>query len=178
MAESRTRFGPANAGCEVLVFREGLLSAVAHDLLLRVTELEIVVDPGAPSVTARLDAGSLRVVTAMREGRALPEALRPQDVREIEATISHEILRAPRFPEILFVSRQVRPRDRGYEVQGTLTLAGATLPLVLAVRREHGRLETETTLHQADFGIRPYRAMLGAIRVKPDVVVRAFTPAP
>jgi hypothetical protein len=32
-------------------------------------------------------------------------------------------------------------------------------------------------LHQPDFGIRPYRAMLGALKVKAGVVVRASIPA-
>jgi polyisoprenoid-binding protein YceI len=162
----------------VLVFREGLLSAVAHDLFVRVTALEIAVDLGPPAVTARLDASSLRVVSAMRDGRALPDALAPADVRKIEATIASEILRAPRFPEIHFASTEVRPTPGGYEVRGALTLGGATRPLVLSVRREGGGLATETTIHQPDFGIVPYRAMLGTLRVKPDVVVRAFAPAP
>jgi hypothetical protein len=32
------------------------------------------------------------------------------------------------------------------------------------------------TFLQPNCGIRPYRAMLGAIRVKPDVVIRASVP--
>jgi hypothetical protein len=48
---------------------------------------------------------------------------------------------------------------------------------VLAVRREGERLATSVRLHQPDFGIAPYRAMLGALRVKADVVVRASVPA-
>lgn len=178
MEGSRTVYGPANARCEVLVFREGLLAAVAHDLLLRVTGFEISVDLGAPAVTARFDADSLRVVTAMRDGRALPDALGRADVRKIEATIASEILHAPRFPRIRFVSTEVDPTPGGYDVHGALTLGGTTRALVLSVHREGGGLASEVTLHQPDFGIEPYRAMLGALRVKPDVVVRAFAAAP
>ena len=95
-------FGADHATCEVLTFREGFLAAMAHDLLLRVGAFELAIDPDAPSVSARLDARSLRVVSALRDGRPLPGVLRPADVRDIEATIAGTVLRAPRFPEIRF----------------------------------------------------------------------------
>ena len=159
------------------MFREGLLSAAAHDLLLRVEVFEIAIDRESRSVVARLDARSLRVVTAMRDGRALRGALRPADVREIEATVAREILRASRHPEIRFGSTAIAPAPGGgWDVRGSLTLVGATRPLTLAVRRDGDRLATEATVHQPDFGIRPYRAMLGALRVRPDVHVRASVP--
>ena len=178
MEGSRAVLAPPQARCEVLVLREGLLSAVAHDLLLRVTAFEIAVDLGTLGVVARLDPASLRVVTALRDGRPLPDALRPGDVREIEATIAGEILRAPRHREIRFASTRVLPTARGYDVHGTLELRGVARPLALDVRRADGRLETEATLHQPDFGIAPYRAMLGTLRVRADVVVRVSTPEP
>ncbi len=170
-------FGPDRASCEVLVFRDGVLSAVAHDLVLRATRLEVDVDPERPAVSARVDATSLRVATAMRDGLPLPGALKPSDVREIEATIAATILRARAAPEIRFASTAVSRRDGGFDVLGSLTLVGATREVALVVRRDGDRLTAETTLHQPSFGIRPYRAMLGALRVKPDVVVRASIPA-
>jgi polyisoprenoid-binding protein YceI len=169
-------FGPEVASCEVLTFREGLLSLVAHDLLLRVTAFEISVDPATQAVAARFDAASLRVVTAMRDGRPLPGALREADARGIEATIADTVLRARRFPEIRFVSTAVSPGERGYQVRGSLTLAGATRQVAPAVRREAGRLSAEVQLRQPDFGIRPYSAMLGTLRVKAGVIVRVSVP--
>jgi hypothetical protein len=105
--------GPESARCEVLVFREGLLATVGHDLLLRATALEISVDADVPSVSARIDARSLHVVTALRDGRPLPDALRPADVRDIERAIAGEVLRAVRFPEIRLVSTRVEQTDAG-----------------------------------------------------------------
>lgn len=171
-------FGPAGgATLEVLTFREGVLAAAAHDLLLRASEFEIAVDPAGPSVEARVVAASLRVVGALRDGRALPGALSPADVRDIERTIASTVLGASRFPEIRFVSAAVSPRADGFEVRGALSVAGATREIAVPVRRAGGLLLAEAALHQPDFGIRPYRAMLGALRVKPDVVVRASIPA-
>jgi polyisoprenoid-binding protein YceI len=170
-------FGPDAASCEVLTFRAGLLSPVAHDLVLRVTVFEISVVPESRAVGARFDPASLRVVTAMRDGRPLPRALSDSNKREIESTIESTVLRTHLFPEIHFASKAAVPREYGYDACGMLTLAGATRELAFAVRREAGRLAAECWLHQPDFGIRPYTAMLGALRVKADVLVRVSIPA-
>lgn len=170
-------FGADTATCEVLTFREGFLSAMAHDLLLRVGAFELAIDPDAPSVSARLDARSLRVVSALRDGRPLPGALRSTDVRDLEATIAGTVLRAPRFPEIRFTSTAVSRTGDGYEVRGALVLCGATRELAVPVRRDGDRLRAEVTIDQPAFGIRPYTAMLGTLRVRPDVVVRVSVPA-
>jgi polyisoprenoid-binding protein YceI len=170
-------FGPDVATLEVLTFREGVLSAMAHDLLLRATAFEVTVDPDAPAVVAVVEAASLRVVTALRDGRPLPGALSAGDVLDIEANIKGTMLRARRFPEVRFASSEVVRREDGADVRGALSLAGVSRPIVLAVRREGEWLATSVRLHQPDFGIAPYRAMLGALRVKPDVVVRVSVPA-
>jgi polyisoprenoid-binding protein YceI len=169
-------FGPEIASCEVLVFREGLLSAVGHDLLLRATAFEIAIDLERPAISVLVEASSLRVVSAMRDGRPLPGALGPADVRDIEATTAAKVLRAPRFPRIRFESAAVSRLGAGYQVQGSLALAGVTRPMAFPVRREGARLTAAVTVHQPDFGIRPYRTMMGALRVRPDVLVRASVP--
>jgi polyisoprenoid-binding protein YceI len=174
---SATTFGPDRASIEVLVFREGLLSAAGHDLLLRAAAFEIAVERGVPSVTVRVDPASLRVVAALRDGRPLPGALSPHDAGEIEATIASTVLRVRRFPELRFASSDVSLEGDGHRIRGTLTLAGVTRDLVVQARRESDRLVAEVPLQQPDFGIRPYTAMLGALRVKPGVVVRASLPA-
>jgi polyisoprenoid-binding protein YceI len=169
-------FGPDQATCEVLTFKEGLLSPVAHDLILRVTSFRIVLDPAAPAVTAEFDASSLRVITALRGGQPLPGALRPADAKEIETIIARDVLRASRFPVIRFVSTAAARTEAGYEVAGRLTLAGATRALDLRARRDDGRLTAEARVRQPDYGIRPYRAMLGTLRVQPEVLVRVTIP--
>ncbi len=170
-------FGPDAASCEVLTFREGLLSPLAHDLVLRATGFEISVDPESRAVSGRFDPRSLRVVTAMRDGRPLPQALSDANKKEIEATIEREVLNPRLFPEIRFASKAAVLRGRGYDVRGMLTLAGTTREVAFPVRREGEKLTAELWLHQPDFGIRPYTAMLGTLRVKGDVLVRVSVPA-
>lgn len=168
--------GPDAARCEVLVFREGLLSAVGHDLLLRVERFELRAEPGA-SVEGSFDPASLRVVGALRDGRPLPGALSAGDVRKIEEAIAREVLDVRRFPEIRFASTAVTARGAEADVAGRLELHGTSRPLLAVVRRAGERRVAEVRLRQPDFGIRPYTALFGAIKVKPEVVVRVSVPA-
>jgi YceI-like domain len=166
------RFGPDTATCEVFTFREGVLAAVGHDLKLRAERFEIEAD--GHSVHARFDAASLRVVAAMRGGREDPESLSERDRREIERSCAGEVLEAHRFPEITFTSNEMR-HDA---VQGTLVLHGRELAGHAAIRRDGDRAIVEVEIDVRRFGIRPYTAMLGALRVSPMVRVVVTTPWP
>jgi hypothetical protein len=167
------RLDPSTAECLVFTYKEGLLSAVAHDLRLRVERFTIAVDAAAWHVDARFDAGSLRVVGVMREGVVHPDELGAGDRRTIEQNVVREVLHADRHPEIRFTSDGAVARGDVVEVRGTLALHGVARPLVVPVRRDAaGTWTAEARLHQPDFGIRPYRAMLGTLRVQSHVVVR------
>ena len=62
--------------------------------------------------------------------------------------------------------------DGGYDLGGELTLHGVTRPLSAQTRVVAGRQQLEVTLHQPDFGITPYRAMLGTLKIQANVTVR------
>jgi len=170
--------GPDDALCVILTFRDGVLAAAAHDLVLRVTDFEIDVDPAEPAVRARFGAASLRLVASLRDGHRVagPGASERQ---EIERTAAETVLQAGRHPQIRFRSTAVSARaDGGYDVTGDLSLAGRTRPVTAEVHRKGDRLVGEVRLHQPDFGIAPYSAMFGAIKVKADVFVRVSIPDP
>jgi hypothetical protein len=168
-------FDASSAECLIFTFKEGLLSAVAHDLKLRVERFEVSVDPD--SVSARFEAASIRVVCARKHGADAPGTLSDKDRREIEANLEKDVLAARKFAEIRFTSTRVEPAPDGYRVAGTLSLHGRERPLTVAVRREGERLVADVTLHQPDYGIKPYSAMLGTLKIKPDVQVRLSLPA-
>jgi YceI-like domain len=170
-------FDAATARCTVLTWREGLLSAVGHDLALGVTRFEIRVDEVARRVEARFDSGSLRVLSALREGRELPGALDERERRQIEEAVARDVLDAGRHPEIRFVSTTVDDDGSGFRAAGTLALHGVDRPVVVPVRRAAAWWVAEARLHQPDWGIVPYRALLGALRVRADVLVRVELPA-
>lgn len=168
-------FDASTAECLVFTYKAGLLAGVAHDLKLRVERFGIAI--AAEGIRARFDAASLRVVCAQVGGKDDPGALSDRDRREIETTIARDVLDARRHPAIEFRSGPVAPVGDP-EIAGTLSIRGRDRPLILEVRRDGDRAVIETAVHQPDFGIRPYTAMLGALRIRPDVRVRVTTPWP
>lgn len=166
------RFDPTNAECLVFTFKEGLLSAIAHDLKIRVASFSVEHDEAAGRVVARFDARSLRVVTAMKDGAESPGALSDGNKAEIERTIRKEVLDDARHPEIVFTSSAIVAAGGAHRVEGTLALHGRTRAIVITVENEGARKVATARIHQPDFGIKPYSAMLGTLKIKPDVEIR------
>jgi hypothetical protein len=170
------RFDAASAECLVFTQKAGLLSGVAHDLKLRVERFEVTLEDGA--ISARFDAASLRVVCAQQGGRDAPQALSARDRGEIEATIVRDVLDARRHPLIEFRSTRVERQGAAARIEGSLRLRGRERPISFEAVRDGDRATVGVRLHQPDFGIRPYTAMLGALKIKPDVEVRLTSPWP
>lgn len=172
-----TTFDSSCAECVVLTFKEGLLSAVAHDLELRIETFDVEVSEDPPSVRASFDPRSIRVVSAMRNGARAPDALSARDIRDIEHNIEKDVLHPSRHPEITLRSTAVTREPHGYRLRCELRLHGKTREVDVTVRASRdGMRVAEATLHQPDFGIEPYSAMLGTMKIKPDVKVRVTLP--
>jgi polyisoprenoid-binding protein YceI len=169
------KFDQNQAECLVFTFKEGLLSKIAHDLKIRVTRFSLEVTP--EWVRAELDLSSLRVVTAMKDGKENPEALSEADKTKIADQMAQEVLHTDRHPSAVFTSRSLVPRgDGGYQIAGELFLHGVTHSIVAESQLEGDRQVASIELHQPDYGITPFKAMMGTLRVKADVVVRVSVP--
>jgi polyisoprenoid-binding protein YceI len=172
------RYTQDDAEALVFTFKDGLLSKVAHDLKLRVTRFSVELDLAASSVSAELDPASLVVVNAVRDGADDPHGLSDADKQKIATQLRQEVLETDRHGLVRFQSSQVERRsDGGYAIAGELTLHGATRPLRFDTRLEGGRQVAEIALHQPDYGIVPFKAMMGTLKVKPGVRVRLSIPA-
>jgi polyisoprenoid-binding protein YceI len=179
-------FDATSAECLVFAYKEGLLSAAGHNLMIRVRRFTVTVDDATSAVDAHFDAASLEVVSAVRYSALqtgalpsrvpLPSALSESDKRTIEQKMIEEVLEAARYPEIRFVSSRVTPVGDGFHVEGSLTLHGRTREVAFDALPEGKRLVAEVGLHQPDYGIKPYSALLGALKVKPEVTVRIALP--
>lgn len=166
------RYDASTAECWVFTFKEGLLSPVAHDLRLRVGSFWIEIAEGAGSIVASFDTRSLSVDTPMKDGVPNPGALSAADKLKIASQIRDEVLHSARHPEAKFSSSSVSARaDGGYDLTGQLSLHGVTKLLHAGTRVVEGRQQLELTLHQPDFGIAPFRAMLGTLKIRPDVQI-------
>lgn len=169
------RFDPDSAECLVFSYKEGLLSSMAHDLKIRVTRFSIEVDDATHEITATFDAGSLEVVSAMKDGRE-DAKLSDGDKRDIESNIRKDVLRSSRHPEVRFRSTRAERKAGDWEIEGELTLNGTRRSIRTTATVQGDDLVAEVLLHQPDFGIKPYRAALGALRVQAEVKVRLSVP--
>ena len=161
------------AECWVFTFKQGLLSAVAHDLRLRVARFRVELDEAKTQVWAQFDASSLHVESAMKDGAEAPRALSTEDKHKIAQQICEQVLHAGRYPNITFISSRLSALpDGGYDVAGELTLHGVVRALNAQSRSVAGRQELELVLHQPDFGIEPFSALLGTLKLRSDVKVR------
>ncbi len=170
-------YDASSAECFVYSFKEGVLSAIAHDLKHRVTQLSMEVDPEAGIIEARFDATSLRVECVMRNGAEAPGTLRDGHKREIQSNVVRDVLHARRYPQIRFHSSDVTREGDGFRIAGTLELHGIERNIQTVARRRGDRWVAEVEIHQPSYGIKPFSAMMGTLRIKPTVRVQLSVPA-
>lgn len=168
------RANATNAECLVFTFKEGLLSKIAHDLKIRVERFEIRMDEDR--IEATFDTRSLRVVCAREKNSDRTGVLSPKDREKIEGNITRDVLHASRHPEAQFVGVVTDRSESSAHVKGELTLHGVSRTMSVQVDREVDAWAAEVRLHQPDFGITPYSAMLGTLKVSPEVIVRVRVP--
>lgn len=152
--------------CRISVFREGLLTSFGHDVTMQVTNLSLSVgdDDG---ITADLDPSSLRVMDDISDSNR----------KDIERN-AEKALETRKHPKIQFRSTSVvRDGDRA-RIEGDLTLHGATNPISVEARHDGERWNVKFVLDQRKFGVKPYSAPLGMLKVKPEVEVNISVPHP
>ena len=171
------KFDASNSECFVYVYREGVLAAVGHDLKLRVREFTLMSEQEPLSILAEFHADSLRVIGALKNGTVNENEPSAQDKQEIEKNIARDVLEAQKYPIISFHSTAVeKAGDHQYRISGQLDLHGVTRMFNFTVEQRSGRAEIKVSVHQSDFGIKPYGMFMGALRVKPDVLVEIAVP--
>ncbi len=181
-------YGPATGRCRVFSFKEGILSAVAHDLRFLCGRWGVTVDLAARRLEGRFETASLEVETVMRHGQPAEGVLGRKEFDRIATTTREDVLKVRAWPEAVFTASLPEgalgplagPASDGagpHVLTGQLTLCGATRPLTVEVRREGSSWVARCRIAQPDFGIRPYTAMLGALRIRPEVDVELTVPA-
>jgi polyisoprenoid-binding protein YceI len=165
------RFGPDNASLQVRTYREGVAAKAGHDLIIYVTRwdatLTVAAEPAGWSIELNADPGSLEV----REGLRGVKPLTDKDRVEIRKNIDAKV---PGSHPIRFRSSDVRldEDDGRLTVAGELSMAGSARPLTaqLTVNAD-GAVTGTIAVTQSDWGIRPYRGLMGALKVRDEVEV-------
>ena len=157
--------GPEDGTLSVRTGRKGTVAKAGHDLLIHVTSWSATLELGdEPSLALDADATSLRV----REGRGGMKALDADDLANIETTIDDEVLLRR---DISFRSTRVERTDGGLGVHGDLTLVGTTRPLAFDLAVDGERLTGAAVVKQTEWGMKPYSALFGALKVADEVRV-------
>lgn len=156
----------------VFTYKEGLLSRVAHDLRLHVEPRGIRVERSGERVSAEIDASALVVDGAMRGSQLDAGALDGRDRAKILDTMRREILHTQRFANIRFTGT-VRERTSEGElaIDGELELVGVRRPLSFTATRQGRRIRARVSLRPSSWGIAPYKALAGALRLQDRVTV-------
>ncbi len=161
--------GPADGELLVLTYREGVAQKVGHDLVLEATAWTAIVEVGADGVPFSLafdaDARALHVRRGLHGAKPLTDS----DRASIRDNIAGKVLGPP---AIAFRSSGIDPAGGELRVAGELTLAGRSRPTEFVVALDTGGQVTGTlVVRQSEWGITPYRALMGALRVRDDVDV-------
>jgi hypothetical protein len=165
------RLGPGDGTLVIRTGRTGAAAKAGHDLVIEVGAwegtLDVGDDPAQMAIGLDADPSSLRV----REGSGGMQALGDDDKADIQQTIDDEVLQ--RKP-IAFRSTRVAPAGAdGLSVEGELTLAGQTRPIAFALTIADGAtLRARAVVKQSDWGMKPYSALFGALKVADEVEVK------
>ena len=166
----RYALGAGTAALTVRTGRRGAIARAGHDLRIEVEAWQATLalndDVSQASVELTADPHSLRV----REGRGGMHPLGDEDRVAISQTIDEEVLKGA---AIAFRSRQVALADNGgLFVAGDLQLAGVSRPISFNLHvSDDGHVSASAVVKQTEWGIRPYTALLGTLKVADEVHV-------
>lgn len=159
-------FGPQNGKMVVKVYREGMAKKAGHDLIIDVNSWKatatIAENPADSSFTASADVGSFNV----REGVGGVKPLSEGDKADIKKNITQKILTSP---EISFTSTAVQQSGDSATVTGDLRIMGKTNPATVKLTQEGNKVKGSLSVVQSKWGIKPFQAMMGALKVKDQV---------
>jgi len=159
---------------EIFTYKAGLLSRVAHDLLLKCTAFELTLE--GDKVHGHFDASSLVVIGAMKNGVVNPSTLSDKDKRDVLDNVRKHVFKRHDPKKIHFECDDLEIEDDHIEGEGTLTIPPRSHDIDFEVQISGGKAVCEVTLHQPDWGITPFTALMGTLKIKPDIRVRMTVP--
>jgi hypothetical protein len=140
-------YGPDNATLTVHTKRSGAAAKAGHDLTILVERWSATLENG--ELVFEADSSSLRVL----EGTGGMKSLGDEEKAAIKQTLDEEILKGSPITY------------RG----GELTLNGVTRPLAFTFDGTEGHAQVK----QSDWGMKPYSALFGTLKVADVVEVKA-----
>jgi polyisoprenoid-binding protein YceI len=156
----------------ISAYATGLLSAVGHDPVIAARDIQGEAQfapdsPGATTLRVRIAAKSMAVQNDVSE----------KDRREIQQAMYDQVLEVTKYPEMVYEGAGARVDQNGgrlrVEIDGKLTLHGTTRSQRVSAQLfpvgDTIRAQGEFTIRQADFGIKPYSAVGGTLKIKDEI---------
>ena len=159
--EGSHTIGPSNGTLKVKTGREGAASKAGHDLTLGVNTWEATVEGGdSPSITLTADPSSIDVI----EGHGGAKPLGDKEKADIKKSIDGKVLGSD---QITFTSTEVTDS----QAKGDLSIAGNSSQVAVPISVSGDKISGSVTLSQSDYGIKQFKALMGALKVKDEVTV-------
>ena len=163
------------------VFKTGLMRGKKHLFEFERYKGRLDYDAQAPErsrVTLQIEAAS----AVLKD-----DWVSANDFKKIEKEAFEKMMAVDRYPQLTFVSRNIRSEEAGrYQMEGDLTIRETPKPVMLEVtlKPQSGGVllvEGQATVKLKDYGLKPPSAALGLIGTQNEMTV-AFTlrarPAP
>jgi polyisoprenoid-binding protein YceI len=166
LAPGRYAIGPDTGSLHLRTSRDGVAAKVGHDLLIEMARWSGTVtiagpDPSSASVEAGIEMASFTVL----EGTGGVMPLSTHDRKDITGT-SLRLMDVAGHPRATFASSAITRSNSGATITGTLTVRKHSGEVSLRVTETGPSAWRATgTILQSAYGIKPYRAFLGALRV-------------
>jgi hypothetical protein len=159
--EGTHTIGPSNGSLKVKTGKEGAASKAGHNLVLGVNSWEATVEGGdSPSIKLTADPGSFEVI----EGSGGAKPLTDDDKADIKKSIGGKVLGSD---QISFTSSEVTDSS----AKGDLSIAGKSTTVDVPLNVSGDKISGSVKLSQKDFGIKQFKALMGALKVTDEVTV-------
>ena len=175
LSAGRYTLGPDHGTLSVRTKKGGAIAKAGHDLLIRVTDwratLEVDQDNTPTAIELTADSNSMQVI----EGTGGLTSLGEDEKQGIGQTIREEVLNGT---PIAFRSTEITPHGDHLHVSGELELVGTTRPANFSLSADADRLAGTATLTQSNWGIKPYTALFGTLKVQDVITVEVDAQLP
>lgn len=173
----RQEFGAGDTDLLVHTTCDGAAARLGHNLTLVFTAWRAVLvtgdEPATSSLEVTVDLDSLDI----RDSSGGVKPMTDHDRAEIKRNAAKS-LRTREHPQLRFVTTGITGSWTAGEVTGDVTLNGTTGPATFQVVALDGGFRLGGELKQSAFGIKPYSAMMGTLRLSDSVLVEVHLPRP
>lgn len=172
--------GPSQGTLQLHTGREGVAKKVGHDLVIEAKKWSAKVNVDGDDLTrstasVTVDTRSLEVVSGT--GGAKP--LSDKDRRDIKENIDKKVLKTDKFPDITFQSSRVESKGADKAtVHGDLTIMGTARPASMDITVSGKKATGTMTVRQSDWGIKPFSALMGALKLADQLTIAVEATVP